>query len=296
MSGSNRPGHMDEDEHENGETNDPFLSLEAHLRPQTLYQHEHHHRQPHHGHEHGHVDEEDIDPSLHTKHTHRDQDTSRTRASTNRLTDFASHILGSQDGDRDGNGHDHSHDRHHDRRHEDHDHDRNHDHDHMHDHDQHQHHEHEHEHDHDTRGHLSFTGQGGVLESSNHDFSGGFHAVGESLEIEAEAEQAMEDEGEFEPHIEDDHDHHEDEDGRDFEREETVVGVAAHTSGQAQGGRGQGGGRVGKKRGPYITSGRGRKRAGDPIDATIVKKSNHVSRLLLGLSAGEDQADRNRKK
>jgi hypothetical protein len=192
------------------ENNDPFLELE----PQTLFHHEHEH-DGHHPHSHNtrvRVDENDIDPSLHEG---QDQDLDqRSSGSRTRLTDFASHILGSQDGD---------------------------------------HHEHEDEHEHEhERGHgeLSFTGENGVLESSNHPF----HAIDEDV-----------DEGEFEPHLEEGH---EEEGEGEFVGENQTPGpghVVLPPQGQTQ--------RVGRKRGAYGK----RKRNGE--DEVVIKKQNHVCPL-----------------
>jgi hypothetical protein len=176
------------------ENNDPFLELE----PQTLFHHQHSNSNSHNTRR---INEIDIDPSL-----HEDQRSSR-------LTDFASHILGSQDGD---------------------------------------HHDHEEEHGHGDHGHghghgeLSFTGENGVLESSNHPF----HAIDEEV-----------DEGEFEPHLEEGH---EEEEGEgEFVGESQTPGPS-HVAllGQTQ--------RVGRKRGAYGK----RKRTGE--DEVVNKKQNHV--------------------
>lgn len=227
-------------EHE--ENTDPFLELE----PQTLYHHEHdnvHHSQGGHSHNHntrerghghgiGHVNEDVIDPSLHED---RNSQGSGSRKTTNRLTDFASHILGSQDGD-----------------HLDLDH-----------HDEHEH-EHDHTHTHEAgHGHeLSFTGEGGVLESSNH----GFHVIDHDHNHELEDEV---DEGEFEPHLEEGHE----EDGE-------FVGETPGPQSQALPPSAAGTGRVARKRGAYGK----RKRTGVEGDETVIKKQNHAS-LLPSLSS-----------
>jgi hypothetical protein len=180
------------------ENNDPFLELE----PQTLFHHEHDGHSQHSHNTRRRIDENDIDidPSL-----HEDQRSSR-------LTDFASHILGSQDGD---------------------------------------HHEEEHGHGDHGHGHgeLSFTGENGVLESSNHPF----HAIDEEV-----------DEGEFEPHLEEGHEEGEEGEG-EFVGESQTPGpghVVLPGQGQTQ--------RVGRKRGAYGK----RKRSGE--DEVVIKKQNHV--------------------
>jgi hypothetical protein len=179
------------------ENNDPFLELE----PQTLFHHQHSNSSSHNTRRRINENDIDIDPSLHEDHDQR----------SSRLTDFASHILGSQDGD---------------------------------------HHDHEEEHGHGDHGHghgeLSFTGENGVLESSNHPF----HAIDEEV-----------DEGEFEPHLEEGH---EEEEGEgEFVGESQTPGPS-HVAlpGQTQ--------RVGRKRGAYGK----RKRSGE--DEVVIKKQNHV--------------------
>lgn len=193
------------------ENTDPFLELE----PQTLYHHQH-------GHGHGHdtrtqvdvdVDDNELDPSL-----HEDQ---RSSGSRTRLTEFASHILGSQDGDTQDREHEHEHD--------------------------HEHHEVEGGHE------LSFTGEGGVLESSNH----GFHVMTEDHGEEM-------DEGEFEPHLEEGHLEGEEGDGE-------FLGETPGPSHSILPGGGEM--RVGRKRGAYGK----RKRGGD--DENVIKKLNHVGFL-----------------
>ena len=178
------------------ENNDPFLELE----PQTLFHHQHSNSNSN-SHNTRRVDETNIDPSL-----HEDQRSSR-------LTDFASHILGSQDGDH----HDHEDER-----------------------------EHDHEHGH-GHGELSFTGENGVLESSNHPF----HAIDEEV-----------DEGEFEPHLEEGHEEGEEGEG-EFVGESQTPGPS-HSVLPSQGQR------VGRKRGAYGK----RKRNGE--DEVVIKKQNHV--------------------
>jgi hypothetical protein len=190
------------------ENNDPFLELE----PQTLFHHQHSNSNSHNTRR---INEIDIDPSL-----HEDQRSSR-------LTDFASHILGSQDGD------------HHD--HEDDGHERGH-------------------------GELSFTGENGVLESSNHPF----HAIDEEV-----------DEGEFEPHLEEGH---EEEEGEgEFVGENQTPGPS-HVAlpGQTQ--------RVGRKRGAYGK----RKRSGE--DEVVIKKQNHVGPSLYQKEGSCTRITRERKR
>jgi hypothetical protein len=216
-------------EHEGGqeENTDPFLEL----HPHTLYHHEH---EPHHSHGHGHghntrggrqVSQHDIDPSLHENPIAEGSGSGRT----NRLTDFASHILGSQDGD--------------------------HDHDHSTDHG----HVHVHGHGHE----LSFTGEGGVLESSNH----GFHVM------EQDHHEEEMDEGEFEPHLEDDPE-------GDGEGEGEFIGEAQTPGpGPSVNGQVQTGGRTGRKRGSYGK----RKKVGPGGDEIVIKKMNHVSLVALPL-------------
>jgi len=177
------------------ENNDPFLELE----PQTLFHHQHTNSNSHNTRRRVNENDIDIDPSLHEDHDQR----------SSRLTDFASHILGSQDGDH-------------------------------HDHDE----EHGHGHGH---GELSFTGENGVLESSNHPF----HAIDEEV-----------DEGEFEPHLEEGH-----EEGEEGEGE--FVGETPGPSHLNLPGPGPGQ-RVGRKRGAYGK----RKRTGE--DEVVIKKQNHV--------------------
>jgi len=182
------------------ENNDPFLELE----PQTLFHHQHSNSNSNSHNTRRRVNENDIDPSLHEDHDQR----------SSRLTDFASHILGSQDGD---------------------------------------HHDHEEEHGH-GHGELSFTGENGVLESSNHPF----HAIDEEV-----------DEGEFEPHLEEGH-----EEGEEGEGE--FVGETPGPSHSILPGPGPGQ-RVGRKRGAYGK----RKRTGE--DEVVIKKQNHVRPCSLSL-------------
>lgn len=217
------------------EDTDPFLELE----PQTLYHHEHDDTTHRHGSGHSHntrghvVNVNNIDPSL--------QAGDASQGRTNRLTDFASHILGSQDGDQIDHAHDHDHD---------------------HDHDHGQEHEHEHDIDEHGRHELSFTGEGGVLESSNH----GFHVMDHDHNHGHGHEEEEVDEGEFEPHLE------EEGDGEgDFVGE--TPGPQVLLTG------GSGGARVGRKRGAYGK----RKRAGQGDDEVVIKKQNHVSHVPITL-------------
>jgi len=185
------------------ENNDPFLELE----PQTLFHHQHSN-----SHNTRRIDENDIDPSL-----HEDLD-QRSSGSRTRLTDFASHILGSQDGDN--------------------------------------HHDHDHEEVHGDHGELSFTGENGVLESSNHPF----HAIDEEV-----------DEGEFEPHLEEGHL----DDGEEGEEGEGEFVGESQTPGPSHSVLSTQGQRVGRKRGAYGK----RKRSGE--DEVVIKKQNHVCPPLL---------------
>lgn len=189
-------------------TTDPYLLEEdqrhaRNLRPHTLHDHE-------------------------QRHLPGTGDGETSPSGSNRLNDFASHILESHDP-----------------------------------HDQHPHeHEHGDEHEH-SHGHvLSFTGEGGVLESQV--------GVGTfDTEVENAMRQAMDD-GEFQPHIED---------GRDIRRQ--------HDHDIAQEGqtlqRGEEGQRVetAPKVARTYNSARGKKRKnddnGEPLDQILQKKDAHVS-------------------
>jgi len=221
------------------ENTDPFLELE----PQTLYHHEHEHGHEHdhqhprsHSHEHntrGHVGDDRIDPTLHGDtgtNANPNPGPSGSRGRTNRLTDFASHILGSQDGDH-------------------------------HNHDPNQDHSHGHDHDHTDgqgRHELSFTGEGGVLESSNH----GFHVMDHNHTHSPDHEEEEVDEGEFEPHLEEEGD-------GEFVGEAQTPGP--HSLDPIE--NDQTRARAGRKRGAYGK----RKRAGAGVDEVVIKKMNHVS-------------------
>ena len=208
---------------------DPYLLQEderngRNLRPHTLHDHEQHHS---HASGDGAGDGGGASPS-------------GSRSRSNRLNDFASHILDSH-GPQD------------------------HHHEHVHEHQPaHEHgdeHEHEHEHDHTHTHVLSFTGEGGVLESQV--------GVGTfDTDVENAMRQAMDD-GEFQPHIEG-HGHHH---GQEHEHvdpghEQEQGGVDATATRPV--------------RRTNYTRGRKRKAGdvdhnGEPVDPIQLKKENHVS-------------------